>query len=347
MPSAPEACTAPRSCEARLPEGDCVIRLAPIQVDETLSSWLLRSAVAARCEPLTLTGVIWPGWRAWTVDLDRGLSDARLDALHRACGVDAERIRACEMRDLLRPLGASLSHAEPVWPWLAARGMRNRRNAGGQPFCPECLASDVRPYLRRAWRAAWNVGCLNHGCELLEHCCKCLAVHQPFRDTPRPVSLTSCWNCQFDHRSAIASRLDPWAAEMQARADTVLKCGTGALGSLEVATPAWFGVLQHCVRLKQPKELMVNGNPPVPIGPGLRFELLSVRERHLRLGRVASQLAQMTSQDVSCLLAGPQHPRSGEKRRSPTFRPNSGARPAGLVRQEWARLLRRMHRAYL
>ena len=324
-----------------------MIRLVPIQFDETLSSWLLRSAVAARCEPLTLTGVIWPGWRAWTVDLDRGLSDARLKALHQACGVDAERIRACEMRDLLRPLGASLSDAMPVWPWLAARGMRNRRNTGGQPFCPECLGSDARPYLRRAWRAAWNVGCLIHDCELLEHCSECLAVHQPSRDTPRPVSLTNCWNCQFDHRKTIASRLDPLAAEIQARADMVLSCGTGALGSREVAAPAWFGVLQHCVRLKQPKELTGNGNVLAPIGPGLRFELLSVRERHLRLGRVASQLAQMTSQDVSSLLEEPQQPRSGAKRRSPTFRPNSGARPVGLVRQEWARLLRRMHRAYL
>lgn len=326
-----------------------MFRLLQIEPDETLSSWLARSAIAAFCEPLTLTSLIWPGWRPWTVDLDRGVDQERFEALRRSCDVDAKRLRQCGMQELLSRIVPSLRPAQPIWPWLVARGSRNRTNAGGQPICPRCLASDARPYFRRAWRTAWCVGCAEHGCELLDHCPNCLAVHQPYRPASRPVDLVRCWSCNGDYRGAASATLDPRALRIQTQADAAIASSSVSIGEGQVSSQVWFQVLQHCIRHRRtaseaPLDLPTGVIPPTPLA--LRFELLSVRERHVRLCHAAAAVQALTPATIAEMLECEPPQSEAKSRRSPEARVYQQGRPAALVRRDWARLLRRMHRAY-
>lgn len=134
----------------------------PLLESESISSWLTRAALAQGCDPLSLTGAIWPKWRVWTLDIDRGVPAERLGAIVSASGLRADAFEAVALRpDLERIAGAPLSNTQ-AWPWLLALGTRNRRRYCGQPFCPECLATDPIPYFRREWRFAWWVGCPVH-----------------------------------------------------------------------------------------------------------------------------------------------------------------------------------------
>ena len=50
--------------------------------DELLSSWLIRTAIAQGCQPLTLTHKIWgKSWRPWTSDLDLNIDSEYLQIL--------------------------------------------------------------------------------------------------------------------------------------------------------------------------------------------------------------------------------------------------------------------------
>lgn len=46
----------------------------PLYQNEALSSWLIRAALDCGCDPLSLTGILWPKWRPWTLDIDQGLN---------------------------------------------------------------------------------------------------------------------------------------------------------------------------------------------------------------------------------------------------------------------------------
>lgn len=49
----------------------------------------------------------------------------------------------------------------------------------GSAYCPKCLAEDVEPYFRLAWRLGFVCSCPVHGCRLLESCPECGAPVWP------------------------------------------------------------------------------------------------------------------------------------------------------------------------
>lgn len=86
------------------PKGDPVVPewplVPPLQEDEILSSWLVRSALAHGCDPLTLTGTVWPGKRFWTRDPDMKLSSEEAEKLSRYSGIQRNLLDASTLHSI-------------------------------------------------------------------------------------------------------------------------------------------------------------------------------------------------------------------------------------------------------
>ncbi|MGL6052732.1 MAG: TniQ family protein, partial [Aeromonas salmonicida] len=92
--------------------------------DELFSSWLTRAALAQGCDPLVLTGELWPRWRVWASDPDRGLSEERLSTLAGSSGIDVLKFEMATLRPIASAItSVSLDHL-PIWPWVLALGSR-------------------------------------------------------------------------------------------------------------------------------------------------------------------------------------------------------------------------------
>lgn len=64
-----------------------ILRTPPIIIDETLSSWLIRTALYQGCDPMVLSWCIWDKYRIWTIDFERNLPYEHLFALSKATGL--------------------------------------------------------------------------------------------------------------------------------------------------------------------------------------------------------------------------------------------------------------------
>lgn len=281
------------------------------QPDESLSSWLVRAALLQACDPMTLTGVVWPKWRVWTIDTDRGIAPDRLAALSRASGIAPERFG----RAFLRPTagivaGRALADTQ-AWPWVLALGSRNRGRKGGQQFCPACLAEDKRPYYRRHWRFAWHVACARHGTVLADRCGVCGAPIVFHRLVAGDRGLAFCAHCRADLRTTTCITAESDAMAFQMMADTVVALNVGTLWGQVSSAAEWFSaarVLVGAVRSagRRPvsgmarafRGLGVSISGKVVPGTGLSLELLSTRERSTLIGAALS----LMRADVSALV---------------------------------------------
>ena len=127
---------------------------ADLLPDETITSWLARCALDQGCAPSVLTGSLWPAWRIWTTDADRGIPADRRGDLERATGMAGEAIEAAA----LVPIGTRIVGDHPkdqaAWPWISTLGTRGGPTSGRQ-YCPKCLGEDATPHYRLRWRMAW------------------------------------------------------------------------------------------------------------------------------------------------------------------------------------------------
>ncbi len=76
------------------------MRSVPLLPDEIISSWLVRAALAQGCDPMVLTGEVWPKWRIWTRDADRFLDDAPLNKLTAPAGIPLSSFRAATLKSV-------------------------------------------------------------------------------------------------------------------------------------------------------------------------------------------------------------------------------------------------------
>lgn len=135
--------------------------------DELFSSWLVRTALANGCDPLTFTGVVWPKWRVWTGDVDRHPPAERLAVLSKMSNIPVEALSESTLSPTALRILSEIPGKEIAWPWVLAIGARNRRRSGGLQYCAMCLTEDPKPYFRIPWRFAWHTGCEKHGCGIL------------------------------------------------------------------------------------------------------------------------------------------------------------------------------------
>lgn len=264
--------------------------------DELFSSWLVRAALVQGCDPLTLTGEVWPKWRIWTMDPDRGLIEERLSPLAKVSGIEVSAFRAAS----LLPIGSAVVSGSldnlAMWPWILALGSRNRKRHGGLQYCPACLREDVKPYYRVQWRLVWHIGCAKHGVSLSDKCPHCNAPIEPHRLSGADCDMAICATCKRDLRDSKSMKADADALAFQQVADQVArhkqgKYGTNSLPSSELfALSRYFVMLLRKVALGKSEALIaltkmlgVDTEAMRPPATGLALELLPVQERAMLL----------------------------------------------------------------
>lgn len=324
-------------------ETPCKQPFRPLFEGEPLSSWLIRSAMACGCDPLILCTSIWGRWRAWARDIDRSLDHVRILKLSEASGLDSQRLRASTLQQTLAQLLPSDASYAGCWPWVVARGTRNRRSHGGFPICPYCLDQDARPHLRLSWRLAWHVGCEHHGVCLLDFCARCGAIISPQMLTASSGGITACWRCGADLRESRPCTCDTKALAAQGLADAVLAGDRGAALASEMSTFEWFSAARSVISERWAVITAASGIEPASSASGLRFELQNVCERHLRM-RYLQEVIEARHGDLRGVGAkevlGVQRKRRARRRVQRSSPPQPRTRSA--VMAEWARLLRRM-----
>lgn len=310
--------------------------------DELFSTWLARTALAQGCDPMHLTGSLWPRWRAWTIDLDRGLRADRLAVLGARSGLAEERLEAAMLRPLLAAVAPGVKAEQANWPWVLSLGSRNRRRQGGLQFCPSCLGEDSTPYFRRAWRLAWHVGCIRHGTLLADHCGRCQAPVEPHRLRAGDITLCRCPSCGHDLRRVTTAVACAEASAFQVMADQVLLDGHGMWTTSVVARENWFGL----AATHASGRILARREDEVPPGlTALAMNLQRPSERVLRL-RMAFRGMRGESRGEpmlapGCLAATSQPSRSWAASQRGHPRQPVPPRPQAKVQGEWIRLLRR------
>ncbi len=344
---------------------------------EAISSWLIRVALAHGCDPLVLTGVLWPKSRFWTTDPDRWIGFEELKILSEYSGINAAEIEGAMLRATAERVCINLRR-QSVWPWILALGTRNRKRCGGWQFCPECLAADEQPYFRLRWRFAWHTSCSSHNCTLLDSCPHCLAPIMPHLLVAQDSLLSICPICRqkISKSSSAATSVD--LLRFQAMADLCVTEKSGNHFDSNISTAEWFGVCRYMVSIVRRasigifkglraflKNLNIDILHVLPTSTGLPLEMLPSNERVMLLKATAKLLevnaeaflaaAQEASLSVRSFNSGatPRNIqtvitqlRESDYTRSRTRRPSSyNPRSELAVKRMWARLKRRQDRS--
>ncbi|EMK9254587.1 TniQ family protein, partial [Acinetobacter baumannii] len=215
-----------------------VIRRLPYE-DEALSSWLIRVALESGCDPLSLTGLLWPKWRAWAVDMDKGLDQEYLDILVRKAGTSPDHFNTSTFKTLF------LQNSEiNLEPWILALGTRNRKHKSGWQYCPKCLESDPVAYFRLNWRYVLHVGCIKHNQRLLDQCPHCHKAIQPRLLEAPDQTLSCCAVCKEKLFDVKANVIDHNALALQKDFDLFLKQGYAIYDDTLIPISEWLSVIQ-------------------------------------------------------------------------------------------------------
>lgn len=279
---------------------------------ESISSWIIRAALAQGCDPLTLTGSIWPRWRVWTLDVDRGLASEKLLVLAKASGVPSSMFEvSCLRIDAEKIAGHQLNNMG-TWPWILTLGARNRKRFAGMQYCPACLASDAIPYLRREWRFAWQTSCSAHQILLIDRCWSCDALVTPHRLVAEDEHLAVCAQCKADLRLAKRIAIRHEAKNFQENANAVLANSKADFDNQMLSVHQWFELARFCVglirysarsetscisvALHSLRIPIASNNPPIF---SVQLELLSAVQREILFANVF-HLMSSTREDFLC-----------------------------------------------
>lgn len=178
------------------------INVKPLE-DELLSSWLIRTAIANKTDPLGFSGGVWEDiYRFWTRDCDRYFPKEKAAPLFKYTRLDYLELQKLT----LEPIIKKITHQQKLnpkiaWPWIIPTGQRNRTRVNGLHFCSHCL-DDPPVYFKKQWRLSWNVICPKHGILLQLHCPKCYTVFSPHLITYTNTDFTKCQKCGFDLRQS-------------------------------------------------------------------------------------------------------------------------------------------------
>lgn len=269
----------------------------PLQPNELISSWLVRTALIHSCDPLVITGEVWGTWRVWTIDADRIYADALLQPISNTSSIPVESFKETSLYPIAKAIIGDTPPQKIVWPWILALGARNTKRNGGLQYCPLCLADDAKPHFKRQWRFAWHTACDKHQCLLLDRCHVCNSPIEPHRLIAEDQQITTCATCKTDLSTATLKELCLESLAFQRLADKIIQTGYGEFQQQIVSIPDWFklsdffeSMLRRANRggtvilqdfLSQITTLLPN-NFPIRTGAGI--ELLHTNERQTIFG---------------------------------------------------------------
>lgn len=257
--------------------------------DESISSWLVRCALQSGCDPLVYTGAVWPKWRPWTLDIDRGFDIQKRVALSRKTGVDADVIANAFLQGI-ETYPAAKPRAQGLWSWIVALGLRNRRRATGSQFCPACLRSDKVPYFRIQWRYALELVCIQHGCYLQDSCPNCNSPVSPHLLKAERRSIAICHICGVGLAQRNIRKADATQLTFAKRAREAVLQG--------VVQSNWFTVVRSTLKLIRRSYIKKDLKAALdyfhiqlfialPNNTGLTFELMRLDQRIALLQQAA------------------------------------------------------------
>lgn len=219
-----------------------------LQPDELITSWLLRVALRHYCDPMSLTGSIWPDWRVWTIDPDRRMPQDRLASLSALSGIPIESFQRALLKNIAHVVYGTSQKPLPngTWTWILSLGKRNRKHYAGMQVCTDCLASDTA-YLRISWRLAWHTHCHIHGKPLIQRCPNCQHLIQQNYLVAQDATINRCTVCKSllgapKDRHNINAKRSSLALEFQSKADNVISTGYGSYNHTLLQSNKWFEV---------------------------------------------------------------------------------------------------------
>lgn len=177
--------------------------------DELLSSFLCRTAYARGYYPYSFSSAVLQRPSFWARDADRGAIPWVVGEVAMACGQPEAIIREAtlaEWIERLTPARFARARCSAVVPWIAVAGVYHRERRGiALQFCPGCLRD--HGYVRKAWRLAFQVVCVEHGLEMADRCPRCEALFVPHRSVSRVDRCHQCYallGLEDGHRVALA-----------------------------------------------------------------------------------------------------------------------------------------------
>ena len=267
--------------------------------NESISSWLVRAALVHRCSPGVFARWLWPGWRAWTTDVDRGVSEDRLQVLERHSGIRADTFQNAALVPIASRIEGKAPSPKLAWRWILTRGPVTAWRQGTAQYCPECLSADRIPHHRLPWRFAWHTGCARHHVALVDRCPGCGSAVLFYRLGQGAPHVALCALCEVDLRRAERPAYSLEALSFQNMADRAVRDGEAICFGETLRTVDWFSVAHFFATLlrrstshptKAANELLqlLGVEPPftVPPVPGARIERLQTRDRQKILERV-------------------------------------------------------------
>lgn len=227
-------------------DGAWPYRAVPLP-DELLSSYLWRTAEGFGVKPISfLNGVFGSSRSLLNQDLDSFVSALVLARLCEGSGLAPDAIAVMTLAEHVGRLNAT-HHPRGRKTWiLPTTILSNKRLRAGLQYCPACLRSDARPYLRRSWRLGFTTTCTLHGIAMLDRCPHCRAFVQP-HSAP---CLLDCHACGEGLAAASAER--PADARVIARQQTyedALRDGWAMIGDKPIRSPLYFVVVRRLAAL--------------------------------------------------------------------------------------------------
>lgn len=269
----------------------------PLLPDEIISSWLVRAALVQGCDPLVLTGDVWPKWRIWAQDADRFLDQERIEPLCAVSGITNEALRAATLCPVASQIAGGNPPQKALWPWILTLGARNTKRRSGLQYCPECLAESSTPYYRIQWRFAWHVGCEKHERALHDRCHVCDAPVELHRLLAEDQQVSLCATCKADLRNAGTKPCPVGALAFQRMSDHVVTQDQGLFQGCSIDIHQWFelasffeGLIRRAIRSKNENlteflhQLGVRLPEGLPVIAGAGIEMLRTHDRQKLVG---------------------------------------------------------------
>lgn len=253
--------------------------------DELLSSWMLRLAWANGFKVHTFYAEQLGRHRQiWTRDIDHQAPDWLLEHLVNKSGVHRAQVEQTTLRSFESIVFEKLNPNGCTRFLLPISIYHRSRRRAGQQYCPQCLAEDQVPYLRRHWRLSLSMVCVKHRLILEEQCPEC---HQPIAPhradmrsrgmSPVSLSLRRCGHCDAFLTSKMRVATAKQCA-MQTFINTVLDQGWIEWQGSCLYSHLFFDGL-HVLMRGLARRKIFTGNRQT-------FDLCGVDERLLRMAHV-------------------------------------------------------------
>jgi len=267
--------------------------LAPALLpDESLSSWLCRSALAVGSDPIRFTAALWPSSRTWSADVDARIEPRKVRTLALSSGLEIAELERATLRSAL----GGQTQDDASCAFIVPESVRGHARIGRTPFCPECWGEDAAAYYRLAWRYSWCVACERHRTLLADRCPACSVALAPHRLRTGEKSLARCDQCGHDLCTTAVLAAPVAVLRLQARASSAAIDGVAQWWDWPLSHGAWFFTLRHWIRFLQ-QGMREGASPTAQLGRALcrdfdniaakgDFDKITVRARASLLGAV-------------------------------------------------------------